>query len=50
MAAWLSIAGLWLAAMGLLYVHGREIFDLTWMLLAALAVILYMIFVRQITY
>jgi POT family proton-dependent oligopeptide transporter len=31
-------------AMGLLYVHVREIFDLTWLLLASLAVILYIIF------
>ncbi len=31
-------------AMGLLYVHVREIFDLTWLLLASLAVILYVIF------
>ncbi len=31
-------------AMGLLYVHVREIFDLTWLLLASLVVILYVIF------
>jgi len=31
-------------AMGLLYLHGKEIFDLTWLLLASLLLILYVIF------
>jgi POT family proton-dependent oligopeptide transporter len=31
-------------AMGLLYVHAREIFDITWLLLASLVALLYVIF------
>jgi len=38
------IIGLAAIAMGLLYVHGKEIFDLTWLLLVSLFVILYVIF------
>jgi POT family proton-dependent oligopeptide transporter len=40
----ISIAGLCLAAMGLLYLHAQDIFDISWMLLSAAAVILYVIF------
>ena len=32
------------SAMGLLYVHAREIFDITWLLLASLVALLYVIF------
>ena len=38
------IIGIAAIAMGLLYVHGKEIFDLTWLLLVSLLVILYIIF------
>jgi POT family proton-dependent oligopeptide transporter len=40
----LGLVGLVAVAMGLLYIHGKKIFDLSFLLLGALAVILYVIF------
>ena len=40
----LGLAALVAIAMGLLYVHGKQIFDLSWLMLAALGLILFIIF------
>jgi proton-dependent oligopeptide transporter, POT family len=40
----LGLAALVAVAMGLLYVHGKQIFDLSWLMLAALGLILFIIF------
>jgi POT family proton-dependent oligopeptide transporter len=40
----LGLAGLVAVAMGLLYVHGKQIFDLSWLMLSALGLILFIIF------
>jgi POT family proton-dependent oligopeptide transporter len=40
----LGLAAFVAMAMGLLYVHGKQIFDLSWLMLAALGLILFIIF------
>lgn len=40
----LGLAAFVAIAMGLLYVHGKQIFDLSWLMLAALGLILFIIF------
>ena len=40
----LGLVGYVALAMGLLYIHGQKIFDLSYLLLLSLAVILYVIF------
>jgi POT family proton-dependent oligopeptide transporter len=44
LASILSVIALAAIAMGLLYVHGKKIFDISYLLLASLALILYVIF------